>query len=173
MLLRLIKQIVYECISRTNPIWLSKRQGVTIGEDCRLINYPSWGSEPYLITIGNHVTIASNVTFITHDGSTWVFRNKPEFKKVLRYGRIKIGNNCFIGAGVTIMPGVEIGNDCIVGAASLVKNKIPDGEVWAGVPAKYLCKTEDFAYKCLKETPEYDEENYNTNKKEEILKMTK
>ena len=42
------------------------------------------------------------------------------------FGKIKIGNNCFIGMGAIILPNVEIGNNCIVGAGAVVMNSFPD-----------------------------------------------
>lgn len=51
-----------------------------------------------------------------------------------------IGENCIIGAGVLIMPGVVIGNNAIVGAHSTVVKSVPKEEVWAGNPAKFIKK---------------------------------
>ena len=54
------------------------------------------------------------------DGATWCFRNEPAYKDVIKYGKISIGDNCFIGANVTILPGVTIGPNSIVGASGFV-----------------------------------------------------
>ena len=43
-----------------------------------------------------------------------------------------------IGAGSTIIPGIEIGENAMVGAGSVVTKNIPAGKVWAGNPAKQL-----------------------------------
>lgn len=51
------------------PIKYARYKGVHIGDECR-IYIRSWGSEPFLISIGDNVTITSGVKFITHDGST-------------------------------------------------------------------------------------------------------
>lgn len=61
-----------------------------------------------------------------------MFREEPRYSKVLRYGKIIIGNNCFIGARSTILPGVTIGDNSIIGAESLVTKDIPAGEIWGG-----------------------------------------
>lgn len=121
--------------------------GVKIGENCR-IGMPNWGSEPYLISIGNHVTISCDVIFLTHDGATWCFREREEYKGVNKYGRVCIGDNCFIGCRSTIMPGVTMGNNSVLGAHSLLTKSIPAGEVWAGVPAHYLMTIDEYARKC-------------------------
>ena len=44
-------------------------------------------------------------------------------------------DNCFIGAGSIILPGVTVGVNSIVGAGSVVRVSIPDNEMWAGNPA--------------------------------------
>ena len=149
----------------------ARDMGVCIGERCNFVSLPDFGSEPYLIEIGDHTEICSDVTFITHDGATWVFRDNPKYKDVIRYGKIKIGNNCFIGKGTTILPNVTIGDNTIIGASSLVTKDIPSGEVWGGVPAKKISTTELFAEKCLLETPQYDFENYKKDKQRELLKI--
>lgn len=51
---------------------------------------------------------------------------------------IKIGNNCWIGANVSVMPGVTIGDGCVIGAGSVVTKDIPDNCMAAGVPAKII-----------------------------------
>ena len=76
--------------------------------------------------------------------------------KFIRFGKIEIGDNTFIGTRSTILPNVAIGKNCIVGACSLVTKNIPDGQVWGGVPAHFICETSAFAEKCLRETPQYN-----------------
>ena len=168
---RLIEKISKESKIEKNPVKYARELGVNISDDCRIIDWPNWGSEPYLISIGEHVTISYGCCFINHDGGTWVFREKDKYKDVIKFGKIEIGDNCFIGANCTILPNVKIGNDCVVGACSLVNKSIPSGEVWAGVPAKFICKTTDYAEKCLENNPKYDRNNYKINKKEELLKI--
>ena len=72
-------QRIYRFIWRKiTPINYWKKRGLVIGNNCRLVGDISFGSEPYLINIGNHVSI-TNSKFITHDGAVWVFRDKyPE-----------------------------------------------------------------------------------------------
>lgn len=168
---RKIKEFVLENKINKDPIKVAKQLGINISDDCRIIEWPNWGSEPFLITIGKHVTISYGCSFITHDGGTWVFREEEKYKGVVKYGKIVIGNNCFIGANSTLMPNVVIGDNCVVGACSLVNRSIPSGEVWAGNPARFICKTNEYAEKCLKMTPIYDKENLIKNRKEEIINI--
>ena len=51
---------------------------------------------------------------------------------------IKIGNNCWIGAKVTILDGVTIGDNCVIAAGAVVTKSMPAGRLIGGVPAKVL-----------------------------------
>lgn len=167
----MVFKVIIDRIKRSiNPVKYVKSLGVTVGEKCKFESF-AFGSEPWLISIGNHVEITENVVFITHDGATWVLREKEEYRRVLRYGKITIGNNVFIGNGAIILPGVTIGDNVIVGAGSVVTKSIPSNTVVAGNPAHVLSDYDSYAKKCLNETPDYDEMNYKKNKKDEVLRM--
>lgn len=112
----------------------------------------SFGSEPYLIRIGNHCEITSGVRFITHDGATWIFREKSNWNNQLnRFGRIIINDNCFIGINTIILPNVSIGPNSIVGAGSVVTKDIPANSVAAGNPSKIICDIDIYLQKCTNE----------------------
>lgn len=123
-----------------------RKLGVKTGENVCFVSMPNLGSEPYLIEIGNDVLISYEVAFLTHDGSIFVCQNFCK-DEITKFGKIKIGNNCFIGCRSTILPNITIGDNSIVGACSVVTKSIPEGEVWAGNPAKFICKTIDLAKK--------------------------
>ncbi len=53
---------------------------------------------------------------------------------------VKIGKNAFIGARSIILKGVNIGKNSIVGAGSVVTKDIPENEIWAGNPARFIKK---------------------------------
>lgn len=130
------KSVLY----RDKPVQYARKIGVTVGDDCKFMGIPEFGSEPYLITIGNHVLISYNCDFITHDGSVYTLKGLTGNNNLWKYGRINVGNNVSIGANVTILPGVTIGDNSIVGARSLVTKKIPSGEVWGGYRQRGLCQ---------------------------------
>lgn len=101
-------------------------------------------SEPYLVEIGDNVTIASGTHWVTHDNSVI----KLGIDATDYYGKIKIGNNCFIGTNVTLLPGVTLGDNTIVGASSVVTKSFSEGNVViAGNPAKVICTIEHFIEK--------------------------
>ena len=102
---------------------------------------------------------------MNHDGGTWAFRDRKEYKDVIKYGRIEVGNRTFIGCKSIIMPGVHIGERCVIGAGSVVTKDVPDGMVACGVPAKVIMTTEEYARKSLHKMVPYDKEAYQADKK--------
>lgn len=62
---------------------------------------------------------------------------------------IKIGDNTFIGARVSLLGGADIGNNCIIGACTVVKGIIPDGSIVIGNPARIIGKTDEYARRHL------------------------
>ena len=151
------------------PYKVALKRGLEVGKDVTIIGRVDFGSEPYLIKLGDYVKISYDVAFITHDGGTWAFRDFERYKKVIKYGKITVGERSFIGCRSIILPGVNIGKRCVIGAGSIVTTDIPDGSVVCGVPARVIMSTEEYAEKCLKNLKEYNEEEY-LNNKEEYLK---
>ena len=131
------------------PVGIAKKLGVTIGNDCKILDDPTkmFGTEPYLIKMGDHVELTNGVRFTAHDGSVWVIRVKEEYKNSDYFAPIVIGNNVFIGMNSVVLPGAQIGNNVIIGAGSIVKGKIPDNTVAAGVPAKVIKTLDEFENK--------------------------
>ncbi|MBN1543370.1 acyltransferase [candidate division KSB1 bacterium] len=123
-----------------------RKQGAQVGENCSII-ITDLGPEPYLVKIGNHVTIAMGVSLITHDGGAWIFRQ--EIPDLQVYGPIVIEDNCVIGAHATLMPNVRVGPNSIVAAGSVVISDIPPNSIAIGVPARVLGSTERYREKCI------------------------
>ena len=80
------------------------------------------------------------------------FVNYGKYKDTYKFGKIVVEDNCFIGL------------------RSIVTKSVPSGEVWGGVPARFIMKTEDYAKKCYDNRLPYDPEKLVTNKKEEMLR---
>lgn len=96
---------------------------------------------PWLISVGDDVTIASNVNILAHDAST------NHVGCHVKIGRVIIGNNVFIGNSAIILPNVKIGDNVIIGAGSVVSKSIPDNSVFAGNPAKFIMSFDDYKSK--------------------------
>ena len=128
-----------------------KAKGLKIGKNCSFVAPgPNFGSEPYLIEIGDDTTVSFDVAFVTHDAGTRVLRNladNEKEKQTVIYGKIIVGKNCFIGCRATILPGVTIGDNSIIGAGSVVNRDIPANSVAAGVPCKVICTLEEYKEK--------------------------
>jgi len=135
-------------MTRINPVKYYRSLGMKIGENCEIYSSVRFGSEPYLITLGNYVRITDGVQFVTHDGGVWVLRNlSKKLEDIDKFGPINIGNNVHIGMNVTIMPGVSIGNNCIIGCGAVVTRDIPDNSVAVGVPARVIESIDDYLEK--------------------------
>lgn len=128
--------------------WIIKyyrKKGMRIGDDTHIFSRIVTG-EPYLIEIGDHCTIATNVSLLTHDASIGAISHREVFSDLC--GKITIGNNCFIGDKSIIMYGVSIADNVIVAAGSVVVKSIKEsGVIVGGVPARVLGSTEDFKKK--------------------------
>ena len=136
-LIRLIKAIWRLHIEKSgsNPkIKYFRKQGMKIGGGC-FINTMSF-SEPYLIELGDHVTVAEGTFFITHDAGIGCF--SVEFPGDDIFGKIKIGNNVFIGVNCIILSNTTIRDNCIIGAGSVVRGKFPENSVILGNPAQVV-----------------------------------
>lgn len=107
-------------------------------------------TRPWLIDIGDDVKITRGVTILTHGYDFAVLRNVYDHT-LGSSGKVKIGNNVFIGVHSTILKGVTIGNNVIIGAGSLVNKDVPDNCVVGGVPAKVIMSLDDYYEKRKKE----------------------
>lgn len=120
-----------------------RNQGMKVGEGTKTASSLQT-PEPYLIEIGENVTISHDVDFITHDNSVCkIFGVHNDL-----FGRIIIGNNCFIGAHAIVLYGVHIANNVIVAAGSVVTKSIEEENVIvAGNPARVIGNWDAFSKK--------------------------
>ncbi|MCA0931062.1 acyltransferase [Lutimonas saemankumensis] len=144
-----------------------KVYGVSIGKNVRFTGKPEWGTEPYLISIGNNVTVTQHVAFITHDGGVGLFRK--EYPGINVFGRITIGDNVFIGARTIFLPGVTVGNNVVIAAGSIVTKDVKENSVIAGAPAKKLKSLDEYKQNVLKKAAFITESDY-LKRKIEVLK---
>lgn len=99
--------------------------GAVIGDDVKFNSgYPVDMNFSWLITIGNNVTLTSNVRLLAHDASTTLVEGVHT-----KLGIVKIGDNVVIGAN------------------SVLTHDIPSNSVYAGNPARYICSFDEFSEK--------------------------
>ncbi len=163
--------------NRTRPTEQKKRQQMLkemfaeIGEDCYIEPplHANWagkhvhfGKGIYAnfnltlvddthIYVGDYTMIAPNVTI-----STATHPVEPSLRKKAYQCNfpVRIGKNCWIGAGVVIIPGVTIGDNAVIGAGSVVTRDIPSNVVAVGNPCRVM-----------REIGEKDKEYYFKNRK--------
>ncbi|HVV87024.1 MAG TPA: acyltransferase [Kofleriaceae bacterium] len=144
MIGRAFRWLGREWRSRRDPIGFARRLGVRVGDGCELLGtgLATWGTEPFLITLGDHVQVTAGVRFITHDGAIWVYRR--EHPRIGRFGPIRIGNNVYIGTDAVILPGVTVGDDSVIAACAVVNRDVPARTIVAGVPARPICSIDEY-----------------------------
>jgi acetyltransferase-like isoleucine patch superfamily enzyme len=127
-----------------DPARYFRNQGAEIGEDVEIFgpNLFTFGSEPYLVSIGNRVTISHNVDFITHDGAMRIAR--ATHHGAYLYGRIHVADDCFLGAHSVLLLGARVGAGSVIGSGSIVTGEIPAGVVAVGAPAKPVKTVEEY-----------------------------
>lgn len=89
------------------------------------------------VVVGENVRFGPNVMVATMNHST---RRDGMTTKNKQLKKVVVGDNVWVGHGVTILPGVEIGSNVIVAAGAVVSKNIRSGSVVAGVPAKDISK---------------------------------
>lgn len=169
ILVKIFHAIKNRFVIAIDPVGYARSLGVTIGEHVKFYGVAPgmFGTEPWLITIGNNVHIVSGCNFVNHDGGVLILRNKyPDLELT---NRINIGNNVYIGINCTILPGVNIGDNVIVGAGSVVARDIPSNSVAAGVPAKVIKSLDQYLEKAKINSLGYGSLNA-LDKKEALMK---
>lgn len=142
---KLIRKIYY-FIKGGNPdeeaIEYAKAHGFRAGKNFHYNSgYPIDGNWPWLISVGDNVTLATGVKLLAHDAST------AKTGVHTKIGIVSIGNNVFIGANSIVLCNTRIGDNVVVGAGSVVTHDIPSNSVYAGNPARFICSFEEYAKK--------------------------
>ncbi|KAI9826363.1 MAG: hypothetical protein M1832_000280 [Thelocarpon impressellum] len=126
--------------------WIDPPINVDYGDNVQLgrnvyVNFNSVFIDTCRIRLGSRTLVAPNVSFYagTHplDPALRDGTRGPEFGKP-----IDVGEDCWIGGNVTILPGVTIGRGSVVGAGSVVTKDVPAFHVVAGNPARIIRKIE-------------------------------
>ena len=119
------------------PFYTDYGQNISLGKNV-FINSGCCFQDQGGIEIGNNVLIGQQVVLATlnHD-------LQPDKRANMQPSPIKIGNDVWIGAHATILPGVTIGDGAVIAAGAVVTKDVPKNTVVAGVPAKVIKKIEE------------------------------
>lgn len=156
---RILRKLFFRCIGKPHlesseefVKWL-KSKGIRIGKGTIAVSPRQISidiSRPELIEIGENVLLHKGTIILSHDYASRSFVNKYcEF--IPSHGKIKIGNNVWLGENVTVLKNVEIGDNVIIGTGSIVTKSIPSNSVAVGSPAKVISSFEDYYNKRKKQ----------------------
>lgn len=90
------------------------------------------------LKIGKNTIFAGNVTLITENHGMDPESNIPFHAQPLTVGPISIGEGCWLGQNVSVLPNVKIGNRCVIATNAVVTSNIPDYSIAAGCPARII-----------------------------------
>lgn len=120
----------------TAPFWCDYGSNIEIGENF-YTNHNCIILDGAKVIFGDNVFIAPNCTFSTAGHPL----DSEQRNRGLEYAYpITVGDNVWIGASVTVLPGVTIGSNSVIGAGSVVNRDIPEGVVAVGNPCRTLRK---------------------------------
>lgn len=114
------------------PFYFCYGRNIDIGDSC-YINFNCNFVDDGKIRIGHKVMFGPGVTIATVGHPI-----NPEYREYMYTDPVTIEDNCWIGAGAIICPGVTIGANCVIGAGSVVVKDIPANSVAVGNPCKVL-----------------------------------
>lgn len=106
------------------------------------------------IEIGDHTEFGPNVVIATVGHPI-----NPEYRPIMYAEKVTIGKNCWIGASVTILPGVTIGDNSVIGAGSVVTKDIPANVIAYGNPCKVIREINDDDMKYYRKGRAIDEQD--------------
>ena len=93
-----------------------------------------------VIAIGSNTLVSQGVAIIAANHTVTLNTDYRDLGWEEGKTGVRIGSNCWIGAGCILLPGVSIGDNSVIGAGSVVSKQVPENEIWAGVPARFLKK---------------------------------
>ena len=130
----------YNPIGFAGPCNIIAERGavIKIGDNCGMSAATIYARSS--VTIGDRVLIGGGVKIYDTDFHSLDYKLRGTFedKANTKNSSVVIEDDVFIGAGSFVLKGVHIGKCAIVGAGSVVTKDIPEGEIWAGNPAKRI-----------------------------------
>ena len=112
---------------------LSRPANISIGDNVNIhVNCVMQAQAP--IEIGSHTLIAANCTIVTANHA--LDKRGTAALHTIERKAVKIGSDCWLGANVTVLPGVTIGDGVVIGAGSVVTRDMPENMICLGSPAR-------------------------------------
>lgn len=124
----------------------------SLGEAVRVTGLVNFGTEPELIFLGNHITLADGVVLMTHDGAAG-HHFAGELEPGTGWGEIRINDDVFVGVNAIIMRSVTIGKGSVVAAGAVVVKDVAPGTVVGGNPARMICTLAEFRERLVARGP--------------------
>lgn len=90
------------------------------------------------IEIGTKCLLGQFVTIVASNHGTEIGQPMMDQPWAATPHSVKVGDDVWLGAGVTVLPGARIGNGAVIAAGAVVRGDIPPGEIWGGVPARFI-----------------------------------
>lgn len=114
---------------------------IEIGDNVGMSSPAIWAMNS--ITVCDNASVGADCIIMDHDAHSIDFaqrRSPLSDKPNIKSSPVRIGRDVWLGTRVIVLKGVTIGDRSIVGAGSVVTEDIPEGEIWAGNPAKFIRK---------------------------------
>lgn len=124
--------VIDKSVTVFTPLYINYGKHTKIGKNV-FINFDCVFLDLGGITIEDHVLIAPKVSLLSEAHPV-----SPDERQSLVTGHIHIKKNVWIGAGVTILPGVTVGENAVVAAGAVVSKDVPANTVVGGIPAKII-----------------------------------
>lgn len=136
------EMIHIDCDSRIDgAVKIEGGQGVFIGQGVHISTFVHLNIGGGRLIIGDYVAVASGARILTGtntpDGQS-MSSAAPAEMQVVERSEVVIEDYAFVGAGVTILPGVHIGRYAVIGAGAVVTHDVPPYAIMAGVPAQQI-----------------------------------
>ncbi len=112
--------------------------GLTIGERSAVGAQANLRAEGGVVVVGRKCLLAQGVSLIGANHSIEKGRDFQDLPFDQERTGVRIGDNVWIGARVTVLPGCTVGDGAILAAGCVVTKDVGAGEIWGGVPARKL-----------------------------------